>query len=267
MDDQQYRELIKSYDLETLTNVRQHVDRELFENRYQWVEQEIERRNRGIGPTPGPEVSHLSVSRDENYAGIIYRLPALIVDLLIVYIPFGMLFSFVMGTRLWYCVAALPLLYPAYQILLTINGRQTIGKRLLGILVVHRDLKSSLTFGKVLKRHSPDLFFASGMILSIGWLMAQGFSPNEQATTTAKISGFHFANSTWDSLDDCWDFWIWSEILFLTLDDRRRSLHEWLSNTLVIHKTRLANISVNNSFDPSYFDWLTQLKHRLFSKK
>ena len=263
MEDQQYKKLIKSYDLETLASVREHLDRTQFENRFGWVESEIEQRNQGIGPTAGPAVNYLNISRDENYAGIFYRLPALMIDLLIVYVPFGLLFSFLLDTAYWYCVAALPLLYPLYQIGFTINGQQTMGKRLLGIVVVQKDLVTSPGFGTVLRRHSPDLFFALGMILSVVWLIAQGFSLNEQATTAAKISSFHFANVVWDRLDDGWDLWIWSEILLLTIDDRHRSLHEWLSNTLVIHKSKLGNIDINGNFEPSYCDWLSRFQHRL----
>ncbi|HIG43568.1 MAG: RDD family protein [bacterium] len=263
MEDQQYRELIKSYDLHTLVSVREHVDRAQFENRLEWVEFEIEQRIQGIGPSTGPAVSYLKISRDENYAGIFYRLPALIIDLLVVYIPFGLLFGFLLDTGYWYCVAGLPLLYPLYQIGFTAGGQQTIGKRLLGIVVVEQDLVTSPSFGIVLRRHSPDLLFALGMILSIVWLMAEGFSPNEQATTAAKISSFHFANGVWDRLDDGWDLWIWSEILLLTFDDRRRSLHEWLSNTLVIHQSKRGNIDINGSFESSYCDWLSRFQHRL----
>ncbi|MCB1647036.1 MAG: hypothetical protein KDI36_16365, partial [Pseudomonadales bacterium] len=61
----------------------------------------------------------------------------------------------------------------------------------------------------------------------------------------------------WDQLDDIWDLWIWSEMLFLCLDDRRRSLPELISGTLVLRSGARAD-SLNYPHEPSWIDWLQQ---------
>ena len=275
MEDQKYRELIKSYDLETLINVRRLIDREVYKVRYDWIEAEIKDRRQGVGPAAAPPPTRLSFSRNETYAGIMYRTPALIIDLLLVYIPSGMILEAFLGNNFWPGVFFIPILYPLYQICCTWMWGQTPGRFLLGIKVVNDNPGIRLGMKAVIQRHSPDLCFAILMMVSIIWMVASGFSLPEHATLDAKTNAFHFTNRYWDLTDDIWDVWIWSEIIFLTLDGRRRSLHEFLSNTVVIHKIRqsdfAAGLNSTSDFESSYYEWLKrQLDHiaaRLFHRR
>ena len=256
MEDQAYKKLIKSYDLETLTSVQLLIDRDKFQHRFDWVGSEIEERKAGIGPECAPDRAQMNVSRDEQYAGIFYRLPALTVDLLVVYIPFGLLFNAIMGSTAWFAVILLPFIYPAYQITCTIKWGQSAGKYLLRIVVIDKDCITPLHLRKVVFRHAPDLCFALLMAASISFLITSGYEPPEQASVDARVIGFHFANQQWDHIDDLWDVWIWSEIFLITLDAKRRCLHELLSDTLVVHQAQVQNLDSCRQFEPSYYDWL-----------
>ena len=261
MDDKSYQQLIRSYDLDTLQNVKKRIDQSSYPERLDWIESEITRRKEGIPTLAGPEQVLFDFSRTEEYAGIYYRLPSLIIDLLTIFIPVSILFDALLDSPAWVAIVLLPLCYPAYQIVCTLLWGQSLGKFMTGIVVIPVEPAKSLTFFVVLRRYWFDLILAGLMIGSFLWQVYSGFNPVGQPTLEAKYSSFHFANHYWDRIDDLWDIWIWSEILLICLDERRRSLQEFFSATLVVHKVHRFHLNKERTFEPSYYEWLSTRLH------
>ena len=193
-------------------------------------------------------------------ADLIYRAPALVIDALIVFIPVGWLFDKAIGADLIPSLVLLPWIWPLYNVIFLRLWGATPARRIMGVSVVDRSC-GPLSTSQSIRRHAPDLALAAAMSLS---LMALWFRPMPDTTTLASaISAFHNANPWWDTFDDLLDLWIWSELLFLCLDDRRRSLHEVISGTLTVHTIRLTNPPPASEHTLSYVDGLRWLLRRM----
>lgn len=262
MDDRHYADLIRSYDVVTLRQARGNLDVDAWPARARLLDEEIERRLKGVEPVPLPAPPPLAISRREGYAAFLFRFPALVIDLLLVYVPFGMLFEALVGMGQLWPICALPAMYPLYVIVCTRLWGQTAGKWLTGIFVIGDD-GSRPTLLQCIRRHVPDIGFAVAMSALLLVHLTAGFSLPEHATASARISSFHFQLPLWDTLDDLWDAWIWSEMLFLSLDARRRSLHEFFSHTLVVYREAAAQLDLEAQFEPSWYEWLDALLHRI----
>lgn len=261
MQDSEYRHAITHYDLETLRQVLDHLDAAQYPDRQAWLKQEIDKRLAGVDATPLQPVAAFRVSRDEVFAGFLYRLPALVIDLLLVYTPLGILFSLLLDVDQAWLVCVLPFAWPAYVIASTVWLGATPGKWLLGLRIVGQGGKAS-TPAQAIRRHVPDVVLAVLMAAAVAIALLSGFTLPAHGTTVARISAFHHQIPLWDVLDDIWDLWLWSEILLLCLDDRRRSLMEFFSGTLVVHDAMRGHIEHAGPFERSWFDWLESLVRR-----
>jgi len=129
---------------------------------------------------------------------------------------------------------------------------QTPGKWLCGIVVVDKTGKRA-SVSQILRRHLPDLLLGVGMMVTmLLFIQSNTILPEG----SSRLSAFHYRAPWWDYLDDIWDVWIWSEVLLLCIDDQRRSLHEVISGTLVIHKRHQGDSPPVTDGDRSYADWI-----------
>lgn len=258
MDDSRYRHVIQSYDLETLEAALARLDAETYPARSELLEREIERRRRGVVPIAAPDsdTGASPLSRDEGYAGFLYRLPALTIDVVLVYVPLGMAFDLAIDRNLLWGLCVLPFVFPAYMIGCTAWRGMTVGRWLMGIMVID-GTRSPPSPGRSLERHLPDLLFAAAMASALAVNLLSGMHLSAHLSGGARVASFHFQFPLWDTLDDLWNLWIWSEVVLLCLDPHRRSLHEFISGTLVVHRGFQDTIELRSS-DPSWYDRLAR---------
>ncbi len=255
MDDDGYRNLIKSYDLATLLEARRHIDAEAYPERVRWLEEEADRRRRGVDPVAPSPPAKLDLSRDEIFAGFIWRFPALAIDLALVYLPYDFAFDLLLQKNRLLPVCLLPLVFPIYNIVCLAWRGQTPGKWLMGILVAAAD-GTWIRPIQAVKRHVPDLILGIGMSLTAVVGLTSGLDLPAATGLATRLNIFHSTLPLWGVLDGAWTLWIWSEPVLLCLDERRRSMHEFLSGTLVIHKSRIDQLDLRRPFEPSWYDWL-----------
>lgn len=261
MDDEAYNAIIETYDLETLKAALGRLDAETWPARRELLEQEIERRSSGV-PAAAPQTDigtgPGALARDEGYAGFLYRMPALAIDLLLIYVPLGMVFEALIASNLLWGVCALPFVFPAYMIGCTAFRGMTVGRWLLGITVID-SARGTPSATRCVERHLPDLAFAMAMSGALVLHLGSGMHLSAHLSTAARVASFHFQFPLWDTLDDLWDMWIWSEVVLLCFDPHRRSLHEFLSRTLVVHRERLDTIDPTPPTQSSWYDWLAHV--------
>ncbi|MBD3646245.1 MAG: RDD family protein [Pseudomonadales bacterium] len=253
MNDHDYRELIRTYDLETLRASRARLDAAEFPDRLDWLDAEIDRRRRGEPALPPPVPASLDFSRDEIFGGFFWRLGALIIDLAIVFIPVDYLLVWLLESgRLW-PIVLLPFVFPFYNVAFIAGCGQTPGKWAMGLVVTAAD-GSPVKGVQAIKRHFPDLAFGTTMALSLAIALVSGMSLSPAIESPLRM--FERELTLWHTLDNLWTLWICSELVFLALDSRRRSLHEFISDTLVLHRARKGELNLHRHFDPSWYDWL-----------
>jgi uncharacterized RDD family membrane protein YckC len=174
-----------------------------------------------------------------HVAGFTTRLVAIIVDTIVLF-PLAVL----LGKLMQYSKeVALPgavaygLMYPLYNILLLGLLGQTIGKKVAGIRVEMVE-GSSITWKGAFLRHVMDLLFVS--ILICGWIavlsdpafVAVAHIPRFYTLLKPKQSIFVWTGRLWTA-------WIWSELIVMLLNKKKRALHDFIAGTWVVH-TRVA---------------------------
>lgn len=65
MEDKDYQQSLKTYALDTLLDIASHINRETYPHRYQWIQSEIDDRNKGIPAQPPAAVPELAFGTDE----------------------------------------------------------------------------------------------------------------------------------------------------------------------------------------------------------
>lgn len=179
-----------------------------------------------------------------KYAGFWPRFSAGLVDLLVM-IPLILLFYWSLSNSHTTAVLfAVPvtLLFAAYNVYFVGRWGQTIGKMVLKIKVV------SLSGGeagmyRAFYRHSVDFTFS--MIttgLTLYALFSISSTEYNMLSLNDKIQRMSEFTLSWDKLfNNLSCIWMISELIVLLMNEKRRSLHDFIAGTLVIHKENSRN--------------------------
>ena len=174
-----------------------------------------------------------------KYAGFWVRLGAGIVDAIIT-IPIGLIFIWLGGFSIQLAILGLiisSLFYPAYNIYFHGKYGQTIGKMVTGIKVV-KVSGSDITFKEAFLRNSVDILF------SLLWIVARVIALNKISETDYLQSSIsQKLNILLDSTPSylVWvstvsEIWIWSEVVVLLFNKKKRAIHDYIAGTVVKHK-------------------------------
>jgi uncharacterized RDD family membrane protein YckC len=174
-----------------------------------------------------------------RYAGFWPRLLAGLLDFL-VFLPMVALYlwasSFSRNIALFIEVPY-DLLWPLYSIFFHARWGQNIGKMLAGIRVVRLD-GTQITWREAMLRFSIDTVFAVASAISnfIGLLQ---FPPEQyQALGWFERTGRVGELAPFSSeLVVAMNLWVWSELIVLLLNRKRRALHDFIAGTVVVHDT------------------------------
>ena len=173
-----------------------------------------------------------------SYAGFWSRLPAALVDFVVV-LPLA--FPWWLGSPWHVTILAMIanyLLWSAYVIYFHGRWGQTLGKMALGIRVVLLD-GSPITWRAAFLRHVVDLVFG---VAAICGLVVALLSPPGGADAFGSLGlidrGKLFIEATpaWQRwVQTLCEVWIYSELIVLLFNKKKRALHDFIAGTVVIH--------------------------------
>ena len=177
-----------------------------------------------ILPKEFPELS------ESIYAGFTLRTKALLTDF-IIFLPIAILNFILTKVDKNYLIYSSILTYTFfifYYIFLVYKYEGTPGKRLCKIKVRKKNGKR-IGLKEAILRESVGLFLA-------------GFLRYSYVLTALKLSNGDFSYQDFESLRPNWypfldwiyDIWLWSEIIIILLNKRKRALHDFIAGTVVI---------------------------------
>jgi len=184
------------------------------------------------------------------YAGFWPRFGALLLDFLV--------FSPIMGLTLWlshnfrlfnlyYFMPGL-LIGLLYSVYLVRRYGGTPGKLLMGLRITRVDF-SPIGYREAILRHAPD--FILGAISSAAIIIASLEMTDSEylsLTTTMQWKALRERTPSWyNAIQTIHSIWMWSELLVLLTNRKRRALHDFIAGTVVIRKPRTAGHSTSTS--------------------
>lgn len=174
-----------------------------------------------------------------RYAGFWVRLWAGLLDFL-VFIPMLAIYAWVLSrSYAGSLLTVIPyfLAYALYCIFFLAKCGQTPGKMFMRIKVTRLD-GSRITLRDAALRHSVDFVFALasgiGMFIAIertspsALIQAHGFALRSQMLVLSMPPWADIANALSN-------LWIWSEMIVLLFNKKRRAIHDFIASTVVIH--------------------------------
>jgi uncharacterized RDD family membrane protein YckC len=133
------------------------------------------------------------------------------------------------------------LMFPVYHIVLLALFGQTLGKKVVGLRVELID-GELIKWRQAILRHVVDLCFA--LILVAGWISVladhQFQTVRYYTLLKPKLPFFIWAGNVWTA-------WIWSELLIMLLNRRRRALHDFIAGTWVVQRRAPASNQIASS--------------------
>ncbi len=171
------------------------------------------------------------------YVGVWKRFYALCIDS-IIFIPISVLYLCFSSISKEMALIVTPPFIMSYSIYcIYFHGRwgQTFGKMAVGIQVVNL-LGDEISWKESCWRHSVALFFSAlwGISLMIVLANVSSFKfdslPWIERATLSLNSGHSMLN--WS--DNAESIWIWSEIIVLLFNEKKRALHDFIAGTVVI---------------------------------
>jgi len=121
------------------------------------------------------------------------------------------------------------LMFPFYNIVLLGLFGQTAGKKLAGLRVLLLN-GQSIRWRQALLRHSVDLMFS--LVLISSWITVLSHSRSLQGIKFYTLLSPSSAFFIWAAR--FWTAWIWSELIVMFLNRKRRALHDFLAGTWVV---------------------------------
>ncbi len=178
------------------------------------------------------------MSNQMIYAGFWKRLCAGIVDFFVI-VPF-IFFDVWLGSfsKEWALVLLVPMgfLYATYDIFFHARWGQTIGKKATGIRVVRLN-GEPISWHEASLRSSVDVVFAILRIVSTGFALSNfpdaqylslGWMERQSKIVELSPSWLHWVD--WVS-----HIWVWSEVITLLFNKKKRAIHDFIAGTVVIH--------------------------------
>jgi len=132
--------------------------------------------------------------------------------------------------------------YCAYSIYCHGRGGQTVGKHAMGIRVV-RTTGERIGWREAWLRSSVDVAFAAvGVISSLVALAAITDAEYYGVRWTQRATNLQAHQPTWLA----WTFaasqiWVWSEVIVMLFNKRRRALHDFIAGTVVTAEQRISD--------------------------
>jgi uncharacterized RDD family membrane protein YckC len=128
-------------------------------------------------------------------------------------------------------------LFSMYHVYFNAHFGGTVGKLAVGIRVAKPD-GSRIGWAEAWKRSSVDIGFALLMLCVDVWALTQ--VNGEQYSAAAFVERTRLLHSYYPSwfyiVTISQNIWIWSEVVVLLFNKRRRALHDFIAGTVVIHK-------------------------------
>ncbi len=171
------------------------------------------------------------------YAGFWKRLCAGAVDTIVI-VPLNLLSLWLGGfDRILAIGIAIPasLLFAMYNVWFNARFGGTLGKLAVGIRVVKPN-GTHIGWSEAWKRSAVDLVFAIIFLTFTVWALLQ-VNPEQYASmglTRNELLKMHPWFS--DRFIMLSDIWIWSEMLVLLFNHRKRAIHDFIANTIVVMK-------------------------------
>jgi uncharacterized RDD family membrane protein YckC len=172
------------------------------------------------------------------YAGFWKRLPAGLIDF-VVLLPFYLLRRRLESLSLTGALIVLvpgSCLYFAYNVYFHGRWGQTLGKKALGIRVVKLS-GERISWREAFLRNAVDVGFVVLFIISTLLALSQ-FTAEEYV----QLSSHERSQKLWE-LRPAWKYctlwgsqaWVWSEVVVLLFNKKRRAIHDFIAGTVVIH--------------------------------
>ena len=128
---------------------------------------------------------------------------------------------------LWYIVHTAA--YRLYDILLHGYYGQTIGKRIMGVIVINQDEKEPMTIAQAVRRDIyPVIMAIIGITIFVPRVLAGGY-PTDPPT---------YSTMDWIRSYSVW-LWFLMEFVTMLFSKRRRALHDYIAGTVVVRKESL----------------------------
>ena len=189
----------------------------------------------------GNEMEYLPITSDGKkvYAGFWRRFCAALIDSCIT-IPFVLFFIWIKGFDTTLAIAiSVPatMFFAMYHVYFNACFGGTPGKLAAGIRITKPD-GSRIGWGQAWKRSSVDLVFAFLLLTAEIWALAH-VDPVEHSSLEwmdrARLLQEH--RPVWSGIIDVlMQVWIWSELVVLLFNKRKRAIHDFIAGTVVIKK-------------------------------
>lgn len=173
------------------------------------------------------------------YAGFWKRLCAGWADAFVI-MPLAILFAWLEGfDRTLAIIIMIPasILFSIYNVYFNARFGGTLGKLAVGIRIVKPD-GSRIDWPEAWKRSSVDLVFAFVVLVVQIWALTQ-VDPDRYASLKwierTQLLGKHFP-AWYNSVSIFQQVWIWSEVVVILFNKRKRAIHDFIAGTVVIHK-------------------------------
>ena len=189
----------------------------------------------------------IEINGNKVYAGFWKRFCAGFVDAFII-MPLAFLLLWLEGfdrTLAIFITVPSSILFAMYNVYFHARFGGTPGKLAVGIRVTRPD-GNRIGWNEAWKRSSVDLFFASLVLVFEVWALLH--------VDPTKYSSFGWIERTqllqqhqpswFSSVNILHQVWIWSEVVVLLFNKRKRAIHDFIAGTVVIHK-QFAGLSVS----------------------
>jgi uncharacterized RDD family membrane protein YckC len=173
------------------------------------------------------------------YAGFWKRFSAGVVDCFIL-LPLSFLFVWLEGLDRNFALAiVIPVssLFVVYNVLFNLRYGGTPGKLAVGIRITRPD-GTPITWSEAWKRSSVDCGFALLWLVVQVWALAH-VDPEEYSSLNwvDRAQLLRRAAPSWfSSFDSLQQVWMWSEVVILLFNKRKRAIHDFIAGTVVVHK-------------------------------
>jgi uncharacterized RDD family membrane protein YckC len=128
-------------------------------------------------------------------------------------------------------------LFSMYHVYFNVRFGGTLGKLAVGIRVTKPD-GSRIGWPEAWKRSSVDIGFALLMLCVEVWALTQ--VDGQQYSASSFVERTRLLHSYYPSwfriVTISQNIWIWSEVVVLLFNKRKRALHDFIAGTVVIHK-------------------------------
>jgi len=173
------------------------------------------------------------------YAGFWRRLCSFYVDVLII-VPLGIFFVWLEGfdrTLSIFIVAISSVLFAMYNVFFNARFGGTPGKLALGIRITKPD-GSRIGWKEAWKRSAVDLVFSFFVLVLQVWSLFL-VDPADYASMKWLQRGslvLKYYPDSYHTIQMFQNIWIWSEFVVLLFNTRKRALHDFIAETVVIKK-------------------------------